>query len=190
MKRFHLLLAVALVAAASPIATWLFFKPLRVIAPGLNGVYCSGDICVEDRATFAAAAELHRAALANIAVKLNALAAPPRVIFCATQKCYRSFGGRGRGIAVFDLGVVIAPDSWQPYLVEHELIHMLQSQELGLLGRERSPLWFKEGMAFHVSAPPDFDLPDYARPWVAQYRDWERQVGRENVWSEIGRHQP
>lgn len=62
---------------------------------------------------------------------------------------------------------------------------MLQAQELGLLERESAPDWFTEGMAFYLSEPPDFDLPDYARPWVSRYKEWEAQVGRENVWDEI-----
>jgi hypothetical protein len=63
---------------------------------------------------------------------------------------------------------------------------MLQAQELGLRGRERTPLWFKEGMPFFVSAPPPFDLPDYAKPLVEQYATWEQRVGRDNVWAEFG----
>ncbi len=49
-------------------------------------------------------------------------------------------------------------------------------------------MWFKEGMAFAVSEPPEFDLPEYAKPWVAQYEAWEQEVGRENVWREIRKH--
>ncbi len=188
MKRLHLSPAGLLFAAVLlPAAIWLSFKPIRVVAPSLNGVACSGAICVEVPAMSPIAANLQREALANIAAKLRPLASPPRMIFCSTQQCYRSFGGRGRGIAVFGLGVVIAPESWQVYIVEHELLHMLQAQELGLFGRERSPIWFREGMAFSVSEPPDFDLPDYARPFVAQYDEWEHRVGRENVWDEIRR---
>jgi hypothetical protein len=34
----------------------------------------------------------------------------------------------------------------------------------------------------------EFDLPDYAKPWVAEYRAWEQRVGRKNVWEEIRKH--
>lgn len=185
---FHLAL-VGLVAGAvlASVSAWVFFKPIRVVAPELNGVLCTVAICVEDSGSWPIASDLYRQAVANVATKLRPLTSRARVIFCSTQRCYRSFGGQGRGITVFDLGVVIAPESWQVYIVEHELIHMLQAQELGLLGRERSPLWFKEGMAFSISEPPDCDLPQYARPWVAEYRNWEERVGRENVWTEINR---
>jgi hypothetical protein len=189
MKRPYKLTATLLLASvALPIGAWSFFKPIRVIAPELNGVTCAGAVCVEDLSTLSLAEELHETATANIAAKLRPLSSPPRAVFCSTRKCYQSFGGRGAGIAVFDLGVVIAPESWNVYIVEHELIHMLQAQELGLRGRERTPMWFKEGMPFYISDPPEADFPDYAKPWVEEYRAWEQRVGRENVWSEIRKY--
>lgn len=44
---------------------------------------------------------------------------------------------------------------------------------------------FKEGMPFLVSQPPDYDLPEYARPLALRYREWEQRVGRGNVWKAI-----
>ena len=187
MKRNHiLLLAASLIAASVPITAWVFFKPIRIIAPQLNGVTCVDVICIDSVATLPAALQLHSDAMSNVALKLRPLKSPPLTVFCSTRSCYESFGGNGRGITVFHLGVVIPPDSWQSYIVEHEFIHMLQAQELGLRGRERTPLWFKEGMPFFVSAPPFFDLPDYAKPLVEQYAAWEQQIGRDNVWAEFG----
>jgi hypothetical protein len=87
-----------------------------------------------------------------------------------------------RGAAIFNWGVILPPESWVPHIVEHEYIHMLQAEQLGLAGRQQTPAWFKEGMPFLVSEPPDYDLPAYARPLVARYQSWERHVGRENVW--------
>lgn len=177
--------ALLLIAVMIPAAAWLFFKPIRIIAPELNGVTCAGPVCVDDSAALPMAEQLYAEGMANVAAKLTALNRPPRAVFCSTRACYRAFGGRGAGVAVFDLGIVIAPHAWQTYIVEHELIHILQAQELGLLGRERTPIWFKEGMAFHVSDPPPDGLPDYAQGWAGQYREWEARVGRENVWEAI-----
>ena len=182
----QILLAASLMAAAIPVAAWGFFKPIRIVAPQLNGVTCVGAVCVENLSALPAAERLHAEAMSNIAAKLRPLASPPRAVFCSTRACYQSFGGGlERGAAIFNLGIIIPPDSWQTYIVEHELIHMLQAQELGLRGRERTPAWFKEGMPFFVSAPPAFDLPDYARPLVTEYRAWEQRVGRDNVWTAI-----
>ena len=37
-------------------------------------------------------------------------------------------------------------------------------------------------MPFLLSEPPGYDLPDYARPLVAEYQAWERRIGRRNAW--------
>ena len=169
-----------------PVAAWALFKPIRIVAPELNGVVCSGAVCVDEASSLPRARQLHAEAMASVSTKLRPLRSAPRAVFCSSRECYRSFGGGlERGAAIFHLGIIIPPESWQPYIVEHELIHMLQAQELGLRGRERTPAWFKEGMPFFISAPPESDLPEYAKPLVAEYQDWEQRVGREHVWDEI-----
>lgn len=190
MKRSGKLVSTALVCLlAIPTAAWTFFKPIRILVPELNGVDCTGLVCVEQPSTLPRAQKLHAEALSNISTKLRRLHSPPVTVFCSSRACYASFGGGlERGAAILDLGVIIPPESWQTYIVEHELIHMLQAQELGLLGRERTPAWFKEGMPFLISAPPKFDLPKYAAPLAAQYQAWEKRVGRENVWEAIRKH--
>lgn len=181
-----LLLAASVLVASGPAAAWVCFKPIRIVAPQLTGVTCVGAICVDSMATLPTAMQLHSDAMSNVAEKLRPLKSPPRAVFCSTRSCFASFGGTGRGITVLHLGVFIPPDSWQTYIVEHEFIHMLQAQELGLRGRERAPLWLKEGMPFFVSDPPPFDLPDYAKPLVEQYATWEQRVARDNAWAEFG----
>jgi hypothetical protein len=169
---------------AAPAIAWTAFRPVRLLAPTLNGVECVGLVCVEDLDGLDRATALQRGAMAAVAGKLGPLDQAPLTVFCATRRCYHAFGGgMERGAAVFDWGVILPPESWVPHIVEHEYIHMLQAQRLGLRGRERTPEWFKEGMPFFVSAPPAHDLPDYARPLVARYRAWERRVGRANVWT-------
>jgi hypothetical protein len=166
-----------------PVVAWTTFKPARILAPTLNGVVCSERICVEEASQLDRARALQDAAMAAVERKLGALARAPLTVFCASRACYQSFGGgMERGAALFDWGVILPPESWVAHIVEHEYIHMLQAQELGLLGRQRTPDWFKEGMPFLVSEPPADDLPDYARPLVDRYRAWEAQVGRDNVW--------
>jgi hypothetical protein len=187
--RHGALLALAAVVAVPAIA-WAAFKPVRILAPTLNGVTCEARVCVEDPDRLAHARQLQQAAMAQVGRNLGRLERVPRTVFCSTRTCYAAFGGgRERGATLFDWGVILPPESWQAHIVEHEYIHMLQAQELGLRGRERTPDWFKEGMPFLVSAPPDHDLPEYARPLVAEFRAWERQVGRENVWRAIRRYE-
>lgn len=169
--------------AALPAIAWASFKPVRILAPTLNGVTCVAQVCVEEHARLALAQALQHDAVAAVGRKLVPLEQAPLTVFCSTRSCYQSFGGgMERGAAILDWGVILPPESWVAHIVEHEYIHMLQAQQLGLLGRERTPFWFKEGMPFLVSAPPAHDLPAYARPFVAQYQAWEQKVGRSNVW--------
>ena len=182
LKWFTLVLA-----AAVPVGAWAYFKPVRILAPELNGVTCDGAVCVEDNAQLEQAHKLQRDAIERVAKQLVPLRELPLTVFCSTRACYHSFGGgMERGATLFHLGVILPPESWVPHIVEHEYIHMLQAQELGLMGRQRTPDWFKEGMPFFISAPPAYDLPDYARPLVAKYRAWEQRVGRKNVWQAVG----
>ena len=181
--RSVLMLAALALVASLPAIAWATFKPVRILAPGLNGVTCIDRLCVEEPSRLAEARALQRAAVDAVGRKLVPLEAPPMTVFCSTRRCYHAFGGgMERGATLFNWGVILPPDSWVPYIVEHEYIHMLQGQELGLLGRERTPDWFKEGMPFFVSEPPDHDLPDYARPLAARYQAWEQRVGRASVW--------
>ena len=168
---------------AAPAVAWAAFKPVRILAPALNGVTCFGQVCVEDPSQLARAQELQREGAEAVGRKLVALQETPLTVFCSTRQCYHSFGGGlERGATLFNWGVILPPESWVAHIVEHEYIHMLQAEQLGLLGRQRTPVWFKEGMPFLVSEPPEHDLPDYARPLAAEYQAWERRVGRHNVW--------
>ena len=183
-----LLLGLLAAAVAAPAIAWAALKPVRILAAPLNGVTCEQRVCVEDARLLPRAELLQKDAMAQVGRKLRPLERAPLTVFCSTRACYRSFGGGGeRGATLFDWGVILPPESWVPHIVEHEYIHMLQAQELGLLGRQLTPDWFKEGMPFLVSEPPAHDLPDYARPLAKRYEAWERRVGRGNVWQAVGR---
>jgi hypothetical protein len=179
ISRFALLV----LALAMPALAWATFKPVRILVPELNGVTCNARVCVDDASRLAEAIRLQNEAVAEVGRKLVPLEQTPLTVFCSTRRCYHSFGGgMERGATLLDWGVIVPPDSWVPYIVQHEYIHMLQAQQLGLMGRQRTPDWFKEGMPFFVSEPPDDELPGYARPLAARYRAWELRVGRRNVW--------
>ena len=170
-------------AIALPAIAWATFKPVRILAPTLNGVTCVDRVCVEEPDRMAEAHALQQAAVSAVGRKLAPLEEAPLTVFCSSRECYRSFGGgKERGATLLDWGVILPPESWVAHIVEHEYIHMLQAQQLGLRGRERTPDWFKEGMPFLVSAPPDYDLPGYARPLALRYAAWEKRTGRNKVW--------
>ena len=189
MKRRRLPVFVVLaMVAAMPAIAWATFKPVRILAPALNGVTCVDRVCVEQPQRLAEARTLQQSAVGAVGRKLLPLQEVPLTVFCSSRDCYRSFGGgMERGATLFDWGVILPPESWVAHIVEHEYIHMLQAQELGLLGRQRTPEWFREGMPFLVSQPPDHDLPAYARPLAHRYQAWEARVGRGNAWQAVRR---
>ncbi len=185
LRRAFVLVTFALFVAAPAIA-WAAFKPVRILAPTLNGMTCVARVCVQETSKLALAQELQSNAIEAVGQKLVPLKQTPLTVFCSTRECYQSFGGgMERGAAILNWGVILPPESWVAHIVEHEYIHMLQAQQLGLLGRERTPLWFKEGMPFLISAPPAHDLPSYAHSLVARCQAWERQVERSNVWRRV-----
>jgi hypothetical protein len=183
LRRTQMFALLTLLAALMPPLAWAVVKPLRILAPEWNGVSCVGAVCVDRPQRLAEAQALYEAAHAAVASRLAPLRGRPLTVFCSTRTCYHAFGGgMERGMALFDLGIILAPDSWVPHIVEHELIHMLQSERIGLYQRLRAPAWYVEGMAFTLSEPPAYDLPDYAQPLVAEYSVWEARVGRAAVW--------
>ena len=182
-RRARLLALLALLAMLMPPLAWAVVKPLRVLAPEWNGVTCAGAVCVDRPQRLAEAQALYETAHGAVAARLAPLRGRPVAVFCSTRACYHAFGGgMERGMALLDLGIILAPESWVPHIVEHELIHMLQAERIGLYRRMRAPAWYVEGMAFTLSEPPDDDLPAYARPLVADYGAWEARVGRAGVW--------
>ncbi|HKJ87270.1 MAG TPA: hypothetical protein VKA48_01935 [Gammaproteobacteria bacterium] len=179
--------ALFVVLLSLPAVAWAVFKPVRVLAPGwVGGVSCVSDrVCLDDASRAAEAERLYRGALGFVERALGPFAEEPRVTFCSTQGCFRSFGAdKAAGIDVGDFGIVIGPRGWTPYYVRHEMIHHLQAEKLGVLGSWLSPRWFKEGMAYYLSADPRRHL---AEPWQrdrARFKAWYERVGREDLWKE------
>ena len=113
----------------------------------------------------------------------------PRVIFCATDACYRSFGFSGSAAnTIGTFGIVVSPRGWMPHYVRHEMIHHLQKERLGVLRSWLvTPRWFIEGMAYSLSNDP---RPVLAEPWQgyrSRFEAWYRQIGKEHLWDEAAR---
>ncbi len=130
-SRRALKLTCLVLLAAAPAIAWTAFKPVRILAPTLNGVTCAERVCVEERNELACARTLQHDAAAAVARKLAPLEQAPLTVFCSTRECYRSFGGgMERGATLLDWGVILPPESWIALaIVEHEYIHMLQAQQ-------------------------------------------------------------
>ena len=179
-------LAALFVVLLIPVTGWAFYKPVRVLAPELNGVTCVTDaICTEDMARHEEASALYEKALTYVNAAVGAIEEPPRAIFCATQDCFESFGfDRAAAHTVGVSGIVIGPRGWKSHYMRHEMIHHLQAERLGVFQQWRSPDWFKEGMAYAMSHDP---RPVLSEPWQgyrSQFEEWLQSVGRERLWVE------
>ncbi len=174
------------VLAGIPIAAWAFYKPTRVLAPELNGVTCASEvICTDDLSRYEEARSLYEHAHQFVDSSVGAMEKKPRVIFCASEACFRSFGFfRAAASTVGVSGIVIGPRGWQDYYLRHEMIHHLQAERMGVFRQWRSPKWFTEGMAYSLAEDP---RPDLGEPWQrhrAEFERWYRSVGKERLWEE------
>ena len=175
---------------ASPVAVWALYKPVRVLAPRLNGVSCPSEvICTDAPSRYPEASKLYEDALLFVGSTAGEMEHRPRVIFCATDACYRSFGFRGSAAnTIGTFGIVVSPRGWMPHYVRHEMLHHLQKERLGGLRIWLvTPQWFIEGMAYSLSGDP---RPVLAEPWQgyrSRFEAWYRQIGREHLWDEAAR---
>jgi hypothetical protein len=84
MRTRHVLkLAAIALMVAMPAIAWATFKPIRILAPTLNGVTCADRVCVEDPSRLNEALALQRAAVAEVGRKLVPLNEAPVTVFCS-----------------------------------------------------------------------------------------------------------
>ena len=170
-----------------PVITWVHFKPIRVLAPEVIGISCTrAHICIDDISRNEEATDLYEEALYFIEGSLASLESKPRVIFCASSDCARSFGlGKRSAITVGTFGIIIGPRAWKSHYLRHEIIHYIQFEKLGTLNAWfSSPKWLTEGMAYYLSEDPRSVLAEPFESYRSQFSFWYQQVGRENLWTE------
>ena len=165
---------------------WLFFKPIRALLPELANVRCyEQGVCIDDPTRLAEATALRLQASAFVERAFGRVDRAPQVIFCTTEACERHFGFKGN--AAFSLGnraVVVASRGWQPYFVQHELIHCVQVERIGGFRMWLStPTWLVEGMAYSVSGDPRRPLQPPWEGFRAQYEEWAKQSTGAQLWS-------
>jgi hypothetical protein len=187
MRKRYLLLFVL----AFPVVTWAFLKPVRVLAPELAGVSCISDvICLDDTSKYAEASALYAESLLFASEIVGKPKQNPKVIFCATETCYRSFSLFGRSVAntIATIGIVLSPRAWQPHFLRHEMIHHIQKERLGNLRAWLvTPEWFSEGMAYSLSQDPRANIGEPWQHYRSQFEPWYQQVGKEHLWEEAAK---
>ncbi len=185
MKR--LLLASILTILAVPIGGWAMYKPVRVLAPDwVEGIKCvDSEICMEDESRYRQAKSLYDEALLHVSSVTGPFRHHPRVIFCSTENCYRSFGFRkASATAVGTSGIVVSPRGWKDFYLRHEMIHHRQAEEFGVLASLFKPEWLIEGMAYALSGDSRKQLSERWQTAREKFRVWLNTVGRDHLWRE------
>ncbi|MGC1509834.1 hypothetical protein [Ketobacter sp.] len=167
-----------------PVTCWAFIKPVRILAPEWNGLSCvTANICVEDKARFTKANELYVDALNYVNSKIDQIDRSPRVLFCKTEKCFRSFGfkspAKAKAIGVF--AIIVGPKGWKDYIIRHEIIHHLQTERLGTISQMAVDEWFTEGMAYSMSEDPRELNEKWSRD-RKQFELWYASIERSELW--------
>jgi hypothetical protein len=173
-------------ALALPLAAWALVKPVRTIAPQLEGLTCADRVCVDDASRRAEALTLYREAADFVQTSIGTLDELPRAVFCSTRQCAEKFGAtRAHAYTVGTFAIVIGERAWRPYYVRHELIHHLQNERLGSLRNSLfKPTWFREGMAYSLSQDPRDPLPEPLQGYRARFNAWFKEVGRAQLWAQ------
>jgi len=176
-------------ALCAPAAAWAFIKPIRVFAPAWNGVSCINDtICTDDMSHYQEAASLYDEALNYVDSSVGVIKNRPRVIFCYSEACSRSFGlGKRSALTIGSFRIVISPRAWKAYYVRHEMIHHLQNEKLGLLKVWRDPKWLIEGMAYSLSEDPRPKLSEPFEQYRAQFNQWYGRVEKSHLWEQASK---
>ncbi len=164
------------------VAALLYIKPLKFLAPCFAGVECYGSVCVDDTKKIESALNLYSSAVERLHKRGISTPLRQKIIYCATIKCYQSFGGgTERAISFPFLGTVISPESWQIYITQHELVHWAQFSEMGAISTMIKPEWFREGMAYYFSEAPESDIPIHYFPMIEKYQKWHVR----KTWAEV-----
>ena len=170
-----------------PVAVWVIYKPMRVLAPTLvSGITCANDIvCTDDATRHPEAVKLYDEAMEFVDSSVGKIEKKPRIIFCATESCFNSFGFGGASANTAGVsGIVISPRAWKDYYIRHEIIHHLQAEKMGVMSWWRSPAWFKEGMAYFLSQDPRKTLSEPNQEYRDRFAQWYKSVGKEKLWQE------
>lgn len=179
------LLIPAILISLAPVAAWAMYKPVRVLAPEwVESVSCrSPDICIDNVSRYSEASELYESALRFVASAVGPFQENPRVIFCATEACFKSFGfNKASATTVGKSGIVISPRGWKSHHVRHEMIHHRQAEELGVFALLFDPDWFIEGMAYSLSDDPRQPLTDPWQQHRVTFEAWFQKVGKDRLW--------
>lgn len=171
-----------------PLSAWAFIKPVRVVEAFFSVSCTNESICTDDPSRQQEASELYEGAFQFVASSITPLQKRPLVVFCASEACYQSFGfHKSSAESVGSFCIVVSPRAWKPFFVRHEMIHRLQTQQLGSFKMYTEPQWAIEGMAYSLSEDPRPTLAEPFQRYRSQFNTWYQSVGKEHLWAEVAK---
>lgn len=142
-------------------------------------------MCLENEADYDKAKILRLEAIEFLKEDVGSFDNEPKVIFCSTWECAGKFGlGKRSAVTLGAYGSAISPRAWTPYYVRHELIHQLQSQELGFIKTLLLPSWLIEGMAYSRSEDPRLPLNQPWQGYRSKFDNWLVSIDNSSMWEE------
>ena len=177
MKHFKWLIFLSVILV---IASFVIYKPFRILIPEINDVACAtSSICIDDMTRLRQAEDLIARAVIEMEDKLGSLKNYPKTVFCSTQACYESFGFKDAAAhAIGRSGIVIGPTGWELHYLKHEIIHYWQAENIGVIRMLFVDDWIIEGMAYALSDDPRAELEQPWQSYRTKFSDWFRTVDR------------
>jgi hypothetical protein len=125
----------------------------------------------------------------------GSLESDPGIFVCATDSCYDRFGrGKSRGVAYYDLALVLSPRGIDPVIAAHELSHIEAHRRVGFLNfvNNAVPAWFNEGLATVVADDPRYlaalgaadrclVAPRVGELLPTRMSDWRERAGTDHL---------
>jgi hypothetical protein len=123
---------------------------LEAIAPS---VFVEKEMPIDQRENFLQAVSLAKERTENL---FGSLAAAPEIYACATEACFRGFGGStNRANSFGRYKILLSPRALTALMISHEWSHAeLYARVGGSSAMRRVPKWFDDGLAVMISEEP------------------------------------
>ncbi len=130
----------------------------------------------------------------------------PKIVACATENCYKKFGGVGsRGKNYGNASILLSPRGINPEIITHEWSHRELYDRLGFFNSKEIEYWFNEGLAVFISederfthdkwesatqdgkSAPGLDDINTLRKWIKENRKKEHIMSYGTAREEVAR---
>jgi hypothetical protein len=187
MKKKYIIISAFIITSVILLLILFFHKPARILNPekhGFTRVY--KNLYIDNPASTNHAMILYERALKKVDKRFGLKNKNPRIIFCTTDESFDKFGYKNIAArAQGTFGVIIGPKGWYLYIIEHELIHFWQAENLGTVRSVFYPQWMIEGMAYSLSEDPRNNLTEPWKSYRIKFNEWYETIDKDNLGDEM-----